>query len=656
MEKNQPQQHSKTPVKSRNSCFGIVFQIAVLQNTIKMKTILKLTGYDFSPKKSTGNEQSISLSYIANRDGSPKWVWNAENTEPLFLKFYNVGNKNSWLYAKLIQIIFALQLQRFFFKQKKWFYNVTENPLFDCKSNWALFTGTVGSDHKAVLYANKTFYKIAGNENAKESIANEYRILKNLQLSTRGFTTPLVRLVNENIIQLSDVSDNGKRVTEITDTHLKVLREMALIKKQTLAVENWTWYRQLESDFLDIQDTRIPQNLVRKIEFLLNSITKQQRVTLGFSQGDFTPWNQYVQDDTIALYDWELARTDRPYAFDYFHFVIQQGVIMDRKKWATIYKDLKEQCVDSKGNCLFDHDLDTFKHQLKWYLLTNCMHSLKVFAEQSAWNTSIDCLLNIWNEALDLFFEEEKAPRELVIMEVFDSIQNSEYGALKFPDFAPEKLSETSDIDLVIEKKEAKKILQLLTNHHLVSDVSVEKKTFMYALQATLIDGSILTIDLFWQLKIRNLEIMNTHEVYKNNPLSPFGIKQARAIDAARFTTLSYLLNRAKVPSRYLHYLPLLEKSQNVLDLQIIYCIKTNYRDQSKLLQFIKNNPKNQSLLYCINMAFYILDSIKSFINTSSYAPKPIELNLENTSIVKHYYTVGKNWNYLSKNYLLNNL
>jgi hypothetical protein len=621
-----------------------------------METILNLTGYDFSPKKITGNEESIQLSYIANRDGSPRWIWNSDNNAPLFLKFYNVGSKSSWLFAKLIQIIFALHLQSLFFKQKKWFYTLKENPLFDCKSNWALFTGPAGPNNKAILYANKTFYKIACTENATQLIENEYRILKEIQRSSRGFTTPLVRIVNQNIIQLSDISENGKRATKINDAHLKVLQEMALIKKQTLAVENWTWYRQLESDFLDIQDARIPHNLVRKIEFLLNSVTKQQLVTLGFSHGDFTSWNQFQQGDTIALYDWKLARVDRPYAFDYFHFVIQQGVMVDRKKWATIYKDLKEQCVDSDRNCLFNHDLDTFKTQLKWYLLTNCMHYLKVYAEQSEWQTQIDRLLTVWNEALDLFFEEEKAPRELVIMEVFDSIQNSEYGALKFPDFAPEKLSEASDIDLVIEKKEAKKLLQLLKNHHLVSHVSVEKKPFMYTIKAILVDGSNLTIELIWQLKIRNQKMMNTHEGHKNNPLSPFGIKQARATDSAGFTTLSYLLDHAKVPNRYLRYLPLLEKSQNVFDLQIICCIKNNYRDQSRLLSFIKKNPNNQSHLYFMNMVFWVIDTIKNFTRNNSYDHKIIEIDFPKVLIKKEHHTVGKNWDFVTKNYLFNNL
>lgn len=584
-----------------------------------MKTIFKLTGYNLSLEQTSSKQEYIKLSYISNRDGSPRWIWNAKSNEPLFLKFYNVGSKRSWLLAKMIEIIFALQLQYLFFKQKKWFYTADKNPLFDCKSDWALFTGTVGPNNKSILYANKTFYKIAHSENATQLIENEYKILKEIQLSTRGFIAPLTRKVNQNIIQLSDISENGKRTTKITDAHLKVLQEMALIKKQTLAIENWIWFRQLKSDFLNIQDTRIPQNLVRKITFLLNTVNNQQQITLGFSQGDFTPWNLYQQENTIAIYDWELARKDRPFAFDYFHFVIQQGVMVDRKNWSTIYNDIKEQSIDSQGNCLFENNLDTLKNQLKWYLLTNCMYYLKVYTEQSIWHTQINWLLTTWNEALDLFFKEEKTPRELIIMDVFDSIQNSEYGALKFPNYAPEKLNEASDIDLVIEKKEAEKLLLLLKNHPLVSRVLVQKKTFMYAIQAILIDDNILAIDLIWQLKVRNLEIMNAYEVYKDNPLSLFGIKHAPTIDSARFTSLFYVLNHAKVPSHYLHYLSLLEKSQNHLDLEITNCIKNNYNDPSSLLKFIKRNPKNQSFLSLKNWAYYVLDTIESFTNNTGY-------------------------------------
>ncbi len=86
-----------------------------------MKDTLYLAGYDLSFKKITGFAEGIPLLYIANRDGSARWIWNSDADEPFFLKYYNDDSKMSWLFSKFIQILFALQLQRLFFKQKKWF-------------------------------------------------------------------------------------------------------------------------------------------------------------------------------------------------------------------------------------------------------------------------------------------------------------------------------------------------------------------------------------------------------------------------------------------------------------------------------------------------------------------------------------------------------
>ena len=108
--------------------------------------------------------------------------------------------------AKLIQILFALQLQRLFFKQEKWFYTVNDTPFFDCKSNWSLFTGARGSNNKAVLYTNKAFYTIACAENVAQLTTNEDEILKEIPRPSRGFIAPLLRMVNNSINALSNVS------------------------------------------------------------------------------------------------------------------------------------------------------------------------------------------------------------------------------------------------------------------------------------------------------------------------------------------------------------------------------------------------------------------------------------------------------------------
>jgi hypothetical protein len=171
-----------------------------------MKDILYLAGYDLSPKKITGFEESIQLLYSANRDGSLRGIWNSDADAFLFLKSYNDYSKSSWLFSKLLQIIFALQLQHLFFKQKKWFYTLNDKPLFDCKRHWALFTGTKALNSKAILYTKEAFYTIACAENTTQLTANEDEILKEITRPSRGFIAPLLSMVNNSINTLSSVS------------------------------------------------------------------------------------------------------------------------------------------------------------------------------------------------------------------------------------------------------------------------------------------------------------------------------------------------------------------------------------------------------------------------------------------------------------------
>ncbi len=54
-----------------------------------MKPILNVTEDHLPSVKITGYEKSIQVSYIAKREGSPRWIPNTDNNEPLFT-FYTI--------------------------------------------------------------------------------------------------------------------------------------------------------------------------------------------------------------------------------------------------------------------------------------------------------------------------------------------------------------------------------------------------------------------------------------------------------------------------------------------------------------------------------------------------------------------------------------
>jgi thymidylate kinase len=577
-----------------------------------MENIFNTIGYSISSKKESQSDVSISLLSINNPDGTPRWIWNATCTKPLFLKFYNVGSKRAFLFASIIKLIFILKLQKIAFKKNAYFISEKDNQLVDLNNDWALFTGTVGPNNKAILYANNSFYKIATTSSAKALIKNEHQILEKINALSTTFVTPQTTVISINIIQLTDISIDAKRLKKFTTSHSNSLVEMNKIETKTIKICDWKLFSNLKQEFNTINDNRIPKNIIRKINILLNTIDANAFIELSLSQGDFTQWNMFEKNGKLSIYDWELACFDMPKGFDYFHFVVQNNVLVEHKCWKEIYSDIINYSNNNFSEVLFKNDLVELNNYLKWYLLINCMHYLKVYAEQPNWHIQVDWLLEVWNEALNTFLTEEKTPRELIIMDLFDAIQNKEYAALKFQNGSPEKASLNSDIDLVIDKKMNDTIIQVLKSHSLVSKVKTCKRSFMNTIQVFTNDANILSVDLIWQLKRRNLEMLDAKKVIANNFINTYGVRNASTIDTARYVVLFHILNGAKIPDKYLVYEEAISNSHEVIDLNISGYFNDNTNDKFLLQYFINQYKSNKGFNHIKNTFNYIIDTLKN--------------------------------------------
>ena len=335
-----------------------------------MKEIFNKIGYHIESTKKV-DSSIVELLMINNPDGTPRWIWKSNSKKPIFLKFYNIGSKRALLFATLIKLVFKLGVQKLFFKRQTLYFSKQDKFLFDINDDWVLFTGTIGPNNKIIVYTKNTFLKIATTENSKILIQNEYSILSQLEKSNVSFNIPHCELISENTIQLSDVSENGTRIEKFSSIEIQALKEMEAIERKSIPVKNWDLFQELKKDFLQIKDSRIPQNLFQKIKDIVNQIDENELVTTTLSHGDFTQWNMFKKQDSVAIYDWELASFDKPLGFDYFHFIIQKGVLVNRKTWSLIYNDLKEPNY---------FESDEMNQHLKWYLLINCMHYLKIYS------------------------------------------------------------------------------------------------------------------------------------------------------------------------------------------------------------------------------------------------------------------------------------
>ncbi|MRX41667.1 hypothetical protein GJU43_20480 [Flavobacterium sp. LC2016-23] len=573
-----------------------------------MENIFSKIGYTISNQKISEQDVVQDVLFIKNPNGTIRWIWNANNTEPLFLKFYNVGGIRARMFTWAVKMVFGLKVQKIVFNKMTYYFKKQENSFFDCTDNWALFTGTIGANNKAILYTDASFFKIATTTNAKRLIKSEHKILSGVAFDF--FQIPKTKQISEHVLQLSDITGGGKRTKKIEIAHLKALTEMNFRGNHLIQIQDWKLFNELKFGFNQITDGRIPKNMLRKIGMLLDDISGDDYINVSLSHGDFTSWNMFESKEKISLYDWELFAYDRPTGFDYFHFIIQQGILVDRKSWKEIYNDIKEQCSGESASFLFNYDLEIFGKYLKYYLLINCMNYLRIYSFQPKWHLQVDWLLQVWNDALNEFAIEEKTARELVIMDVFDALQNKDYAAIKFPNEYPDRLSVNSDIDLLIDKSLSAAIFNLLKKHSLVVKVSQNKKSFMNTLQVVMIDGSILSIDLIWEFKRRNIVFMDAQKALDNTCMNSFGVKCLSFLDTQSYLNGFYILNGAAVPQKYKMYKEhkpdQLVKNDSDQDIQDV-CL-----NKSDLLKDLRRNKQNRGIFYFINLLYYLYDKLFS--------------------------------------------
>ena len=570
-----------------------------------MENIFHKVGYTISNQKNSEQDVVQDVLFIKNPNGSIRWIWNADNSKPLFLKFYNVGGFRSKIFTLAVKIIFGLKVQRIVFNKMRYYFKKQENSFFDCTDRWALFTGTMGVNNKAILYTDASFFKIATTVNSKRLIRSEHKVLSNLKFDF--FHIPKSKQISEHVIQLSDISCQGRRTKKIEIAHLKALTEMNFKGRDLIQIKDWKLFNELKSNFNEITDQRIPKNMIRKISMLLDDISQDHYINVSLSHGDFTSWNMFEYKEKISLYDWELFAFDRSTGFDYFHFIIQQGILVDRKSWREIYQDIKQQCSGESASFLFNYDVAILNKYLKFYLLINCMSYLRIYSFQPKWHLQVDWLLQVWNDALNEFVKEKTA-RELLIMDIFDALQNKEYATIKFPSTYPDLLGSNSDIDILIKKDLCASMYRLIKNHSLVGKVAQNKKTFMNTLQVVMVDGSFLSIDLIWEFKRRNIVFMDAKKALENASSNNFGVKSLSFIDTQSYLNAFYILNNAALPEKYKIYEAKkryqIVKNDGDQDIQDVCLNKTD------LLKQLGKKRENKGIYYFRNSFYYLYDTI----------------------------------------------
>ncbi len=590
-----------------------------------VKNIFERIGYQVSDTRLSPSDEEINLLFIINTDGSIRWIWPAHLKTALFLKFYSVQGFKSMLLNFLFRLTFVLRLQAILFNHKKLFVSKAPDSEsdFDIHSEWSLFTGTIGPNNKAIMYVKEnglgSFIKIALSKTACALVEREMNMLNQLKaMNLQNLVVPDLHSSGTDYIRQSDLSIGGKRSAILTDSHFNALIELNELTGFKMQLNDQPYWIQLKKDLLDLNqstDKRLPKGMIRKLIRLVEETNQFQRIEVSVSHGDFTPWNMYENNGVLHVYDWELADHVRPLGYDLFHFVIQQGILVNRKSW----KEIRSTINSSINEAMFNH-LSKFKKAqvgdyLKMYMIFNTVYYLKLYAGQATWHKQVHWLLNTWNEGLSELLFETVSARELVIADTFDFLLDKKYAAIKYQSAFPEKIDQYSDLDLCIDKKFNKALFQYLETHPLTKKINLVSKSFMATQQVFFKDGSLLSIDLIWKIKRKGLELMSTKQFLESAQTNVFGVKMPNAIVNARYIGLFYSMNNCSVPPKYRPYEELLCKSEEKLDRFLHPCFIDLDFNKQYLLNFIKQQKENKGCDGFINQLLYFVDSAKDLVS-----------------------------------------
>lgn len=597
-------------------------------------------------------EEGRKLEYftISNRDGSPRWIFPIQAKSPLFLKFYHVEGFRSRVFAFISLLIFRFRLQHLFYKKRAVFLkpdNKQKSPIVNLiGGQWALFTGTAGPNNKMVLYSETAekaaFFKIPFTDESIEIIKREFSgVLRASSINPEHFILPKTSLHENGILEIDDITGSGTRSNLFSHPHIKMLDEMyEKTAKRMLPPENRSFNQSLSrlENVNNGRDPRIPFSLYHKLQQLGSELSKTDMV-FGLSHGDYTPWNMFMGNETLAVYDWELANETESIGFDAFHFIIQKGILIDRKPWKEIRKEIIS-LTGNWGNSLTEKFGIEWELCLKFYLFINISYHLELYSRQKEWHEQIHWLLQTWSEALTDLMADDFSARGMLIDDLFVILNNIPYATIKFPDTEPSALDVYTDIDICLNKNDAVRLVERLKNHAQVQTLMEKKSSFMTSVQIIMKNNDVLNLDLIWQFKWKHLEMMSTKNVLISAQTNNYGIKAMNSAELIRYLGLFYGLNGSEIPSKHIQYL----NSDKLIQYLALYYginttekINTNNRNQTReihrtvdlsrliiscqiqeevpkmqLVKEVNYMPANRGLNKIINSIHYLLDTGKS--------------------------------------------
>lgn len=519
---------------------------------------LSAIGYQLS---TSVGAQSIRCRYINNPDGSVRWIWPADASEPMMLRFYYAGSWKSRLYTYVVKFLFAIGAQRLLSHgtcSVQASHQTTPGIVLQ-PGNWALFTGTKGPNRKLVLYTHQSggrFVKIPYGPKAYAILAKEKEALIIMQRRPLSavkvpFLTASTEAyaIQQNVAAGMQVAPTG--IMQVPQAALQQWVLQQVHQKKVLQSSSYAQIKERVTTLLQLQESRIPNALLQKLSHLLKVVSEQQNLYVSPAHGDCTPWNMLVNQSEIALIDWELYKHEAPALYDVFHYHYQSGILIGNKGFQYIRTQIGEW--ENAWTAQLKNEGLHAATQEQWYLLDVISYYALLYHHQPQWHMQINWLLQTWSDALTYWLAKTgfAHDREMLLADLGAWLKPTPHAALKLHIPQLTDLALDSDLDICSTKENATALSKWLAKHPLCKQLVSRSRSNMRQLAVYLHSGAVLHIDMIWTFKRKSTVFLSSAVVLANATNTGKGILVASEAHDITYTWLFYALNNAALPNKY---------------------------------------------------------------------------------------------------------
>ena len=363
------------------------------------------------------HKKNDTFYFISNPDGTIRWIYPKSLKKPSFLSFYSTSSTRAKILASIFRLSFYFRLN------KKIELEVFKDSIIDRiikqykDFNYSIFTGTIGINRKAIIELNqnnstKYFVKVALTEQSKDLINNEKTILNKLnKYQYQNLTIPKIIESDEDYITIDNIAPkNQNQSSTLNEIHLNALDEIYSKTINNKPIKNSIYFELIKENIDKINNTSLNKNfdknkieiLIKNMKIIFQSLNTEKEISFAYGHNDFTPWNMFVENNHLYLFDWELAKNDIVLLYDFFHFIFQSQILISKSDYKSIYEVIVTLIKNNSRlkDIVQKYNID-INENYKLYLLYTVSYYLDKYNNQEKLHDQVFWLIDVWFDAFN---------------------------------------------------------------------------------------------------------------------------------------------------------------------------------------------------------------------------------------------------------------